>query len=79
MAVPEIIPLHLLSAGQSGRVVDVEGDPHLVHRLGEMGLRQGAPVVMVRAGQPCIIGLGHLRLSYRGSEEALVLVEVGSQ
>jgi Fe2+ transport system protein FeoA len=74
--VSHIVPLHLLAAGESGSICEIGGNAHLVRRLDEMGLRSGAAVRMVQPGHPCIVALDHQRLSFRGDDEAIVLVEV---
>ncbi len=71
-----LVPLELLSAGEHGRIHDLDGSPELVHRLEEMGLRVGAQVTMVQPGSPCILAVGHHRFSLRIDEDAAVLVEV---
>src|SRR4051812_25122220 len=53
----QVIPLSLLSAGQTARVDAVLGGGDLLQRLRELGLRDGAEVRMVRSGSPCIIRL----------------------
>lgn len=73
---PHIVPLHLLKPGETGNICDVDGNVHLVRRLGEMGLRSGVAVRMVQPGEPCIVALNHQRLSFRGEDDAVVLVEV---
>ncbi len=73
----QIIPLELLSPGEAGRVIEVDGQQALVCRLAEMGLREGADVTMIKPGQPCIVALGNHRLSFRGEDAAVVMVEVG--
>jgi ferrous iron transport protein A len=72
----EQIPMLLLQPGQSGLVCDVVGDSQLVHRLREMGLYGGVEVKMIRAGSPCIIGLGRQRLGIRVDELASILVRI---
>jgi ferrous iron transport protein A len=72
----EIVPMSLLNRGESGCVHDIAGESQLVRRLDEMGLRTGVTVRMVQPGKPCIVALDHQRLSFRGEDEALVLVEV---
>ena len=72
----EVVPLDLLNAGETGCVVDVSGSASLVARLEEMGLHTGVQIRMVQPGSPCIIALADQRLSLRGEEETLVLVEV---
>ncbi|HEY2253499.1 MAG TPA: FeoA family protein [Planctomycetaceae bacterium] len=72
----QILPMQLLNPGETGCITDVEGDTHLVRRLGEMGLRAGVEVRMVQPGSPCIVAFDHQRLTFRGDDEAVVLVEV---
>lgn len=74
--VSSVVPLHLLRPNESGSVLEVTGNRRLVQRLDEMGLRAGVHVRMVQPGHPCIVALDHQRLSFRGEEDAIVLVEV---
>ena len=74
----QVLPLQLLSTGESGHVLDVAGSERLVSRLAEMGFHKGARIRMVQPGEPCIVALDHQRLSFRGEENATVLVEVSS-
>jgi ferrous iron transport protein A len=71
-----IVPLHLLRPGESGAILEIEGETQLVRRLDEMGLRAGVQVRMVQPGHPCIVAFEHQRLSFRGEDSAVVLVEV---
>ena len=71
-----LVPLELLRTGEQGRISTLEGSADFVHRLQEMGLREGAVVEMVRPGSPCILAIDHQRLSLRLDEAATVLVEV---
>ena len=71
------IPLGLLPAGESATVVDIDGQPDLVVRLHEMGVRPGCHIRMVRNGTACIVAIGNHRFGFRGGEAAFVLVEVG--
>ena len=71
-----LVPLELLTAGEHGRINELDGSPEFVHRLEEMGLRVGALVCMVQPGSPCILAVGHQRFSLRIDESAIVLVEV---
>jgi ferrous iron transport protein A len=75
-AAVQIVPLDLLNAGENARIVQIDGDPTLVTRLHEMGLHDGVGIRMVQPGQPCIIAVGHHRLSFRGDEAAVILVEI---
>ena len=72
---PQIIPLDFLSAGQAGRVVDVDGEQEFVMRLCEVGLRPGVDVQVLQPGNPCIVSVGGSRLSLRGDRLAAVMVE----
>lgn len=75
----QVLPLQMLGTGEAGRVTDVAGNDRLVSRLAEMGLRAGVHVRMLQPGEPCIVALDHQRLSLRGEEEALVLVELSCE
>lgn len=74
---PQIVPLDLLTAGEHGRILEVDGRPEVVVRLEEMGLHAGAPVRMLQPGSPCILAINNHRLSFRGEESASILVEIG--
>lgn len=72
----QILPMQFLTPGETGCVLEVEGEKNLIRRLDEMGLRAGVEVRMVQPGLPCIVALDQQRLSFRGEEDAVVLVEV---
>lgn len=74
-----IIPLESLQPDELGRICDIDGDPALVHRLEEMGVRAGAQVRMLRSGEPCIVYVNHHRLSLRVGGQISILVEVAPQ
>ncbi|MBI3863590.1 MAG: FeoA domain-containing protein [Planctomycetia bacterium] len=71
--------MQYLSPGETGCIMEIDGDNGLIRRLDEMGLRTGVEVRMVQPGTPCIVALNHQRLSFRGEEDAVVLVEVDRQ
>ncbi len=71
------IPIELLRSGEQGRVIEIDGDQSLVHRLAEMGLCVGQTVRMVRPGSPCILAVDHQRISFRGEQAGAVVVEPG--
>jgi Fe2+ transport system protein FeoA len=75
----QVMPLDQLAPGESGTILGVEGQPDHVHRLGEMGLRAGRSVRMVRSGGACIVAIGNHRFGFRGADAALILVEVGQR
>ncbi len=70
----ELIPLRCLKSGQTGEVGQVLGDPQQVHRLQELGLRQGIMVEVLQAGSPCIIRTAGSKLCFRSSEALNVLI-----
>lgn len=73
----DLIPLRMLQPGQSARIGQIMGDPQQVHRLEELGLRQGTQVQMVQAGSPCIIQLAGHKLCFRQNEALNVFVQPG--
>ena len=75
--VNELIPLNLLAPGQLAHVGHVSGQPDLIHRLEELGLRGGVTIEMVQAGSPCIIRLAGQKLCFRADELLRVLVRRG--
>lgn len=70
----KVIPLSRLGAGQRARIDGVKGPIEWVHRLRELGFRDGAEVRMVRQGSPCMIRLGLQTLAIRADETTSVLV-----
>jgi ferrous iron transport protein A len=74
----DLIPLSLLTSGQSANVGKVTGRPDQVHRLEELGLRGGATIEMVQSGSPCIIRLAGQKLCFRADELLRVLVRRGA-
>jgi Fe2+ transport system protein FeoA len=73
----DLVPIHHLPVGNSGRVMHILGCPEQVQRVKEMGIRDGAEIQMVRAGIPCIIRAGMQTLCVRGSDLLNVLVQPG--
>jgi len=69
------LPLDLLSRNERAEIVQIDGPADDVHRLDEMGLRPGVVVRVVSAGSPCILALGDIRLSFRASDDSVVLVQ----
>jgi len=74
LAANELILLGLLSAGQTATVETVLGGIDDVHRLQEIGLRDGATVQMLQPGNPCLVRLGGQKLGIRTDAMATVLV-----
>ena len=77
-SVHDLIPLNLLTSGESASVDQVLGQPDQVHRLEELGLRGGANIEMVQTGSPCIIRLAGQKLCFRADELLSVLVRRGA-
>jgi Fe2+ transport system protein FeoA len=75
--VGELIPLGLLNRGQLGEIGQLVGDVGDVHRLSELGLRQGVRVRMVQPGSPCIVQLEGQRLCFRDGDSLSVFVRAG--
>lgn len=69
-----LLPLEYLRPGEWAEVCELDGEPDWVGRLGELGLRVGCRVRMVRGGSPCLLEVGGGRLSLRGEQVARVLV-----
>lgn len=65
-------------AGQKGRIDQVLGDVDQVHRLRELGLRDGVEIEMLQPGSPCIVRLAGHKLCFRGNEATNVLVRAGA-
>ena len=73
----ESIPLESLEAGRTAAVTAIVGQRDTIHRLKEIGLREGAEVEMIKSGTPCIVRLDGQRLCLRGDELLRVLVRPG--
>ncbi len=74
----DLIPLHLLPAGQFARIDQLVGQSDEVHRLEELGLRRGTEVEMVQPGSPCIVNLAGSKLCIRDANLFQVLVRQGA-
>ncbi len=70
----QIMVLGLLAAGQVGVVDSVLGASDEMHRLRELGLRDGVTVEMIQPGSTCLVRLGGQKLGIRS--EALFCVMV---
>lgn len=74
-AMHPFLPLSLLKCGESAVIRHVAGADDHVHRLHEMGLRDGAPVEMLQSGTPCIVRIAGHKLCFRDDDLTRVLVE----
>lgn len=66
----------LVPDGQAAAVEQILGMPEQIHRLHELGLRDGATIEMIRRGSPCIIRLAGQRLCFRSDEAISVMVRL---
>ncbi|MGD9497660.1 MAG: ferrous iron transport protein A [Armatimonadota bacterium] len=60
-----VLPLHMMSAGESGEIVDVRGGHGVVRRLTEMGPVPGARLRVVSGADSCgalIVRIGDIKL-----------------
>ena len=69
-----LMPLDLLRAGEWAEVEDVSGQPALVGRLAELGIRQGCRLQVVQPGCPCLLEIGGCKLCLRSGECSQILV-----
>ncbi len=76
-ALDELIPLQMMLPGQRGRIDSVIGREDDVHRLHEMGLRNGRRIEMVQCGSPCIVRLDGHAICFRADDLLQVLVRTG--
>lgn len=74
MSTDLLLPLECLRPGEWGEVCDVSGEPSWVGRLGELGIRVGIHLQMLRGGSPCLVQVGGGRLSLRSDQDIQVLV-----
>lgn len=72
----QVVPLDLLRPNESGLIVEMVASDEWLHRLKELGLREGAKVRMVRPGCPCIVAVDGHRFTYRCDPSTLILVEL---
>ena len=70
-----MFPLQNLRSGESGCIVDVDGQRDLVQRLSELGLRTGVTVKLLRSGSPLLIALDGHRMTLRPDDRVTILVE----
>lgn len=69
-----LIPLDMLRPGEWAEVASVTGDAAWVHRLAELGLREGCRLQLVRGGSPCLLRVSECNLCLRGCESSRILV-----
>ena len=72
----DMIPLVHMTTGTKARIGQLVGRPDEVHRLEELGLRNGTVIEMLQNGSPCIIRFDESKLCFRPNEAMGVLVSV---
>jgi Fe2+ transport system protein FeoA len=73
------IPLHLLNRGELAEIDQLVGQVDDVHRLQELGLRNGVCIEMLQPGRPCVIRVGaDQKLCYRQTDASVIMVRPGS-
>jgi ferrous iron transport protein A len=75
----QVCCLSRMTAGQTGRIVTVQGEPQLALRILELGLVCGTPVRLLRAaplGGPIEVEVEGFFLSLRRNEADAITVEV---
>jgi ferrous iron transport protein A len=73
-AAVELVPLELLRPGEHAEVHEVGGEGSWIDRLGELGVRRGIRLKMLRSGSPCLLQIGSSRLSVRIDRAVQILV-----
>ena len=74
MPTQTLLPLEHLGPGEWGDVEHVGGEPSLVGRMAELGLRVGSRLRMLRAGSPCLLDVAGSRLCVRGESTMQIFV-----
>jgi ferrous iron transport protein A len=70
----DVIPITQLRNGEVAEISKILGTPEQVRRLGELGLRGGVRLEIVRSGSPCIVRVAGAKLCIRHNELCHVLV-----
>ena len=75
MTADTLLPLDMLQAGEWADVAEVVGEPGMVCRMAELGVRIGCRLQMLQGGSPCLLQVGACRLSLRGECAMQILVK----
>jgi ferrous iron transport protein A len=68
------MPLECLAPGDCAVVEDVQGEPHWVGRMAELGIRNGCQLQVLQPGSPCLLQISGCRLCLRGADGCHILV-----
>jgi Fe2+ transport system protein FeoA len=64
-----------LGSGDRGIVISLDGNPHDVARLSEIGFRRGVEFTLVRSGSTAIVRIHHQSLCVRFTPDLSVQVQ----
>jgi Fe2+ transport system protein FeoA len=70
-----MIALSSVRPGSSVRVLKLDGQPDLCHRLREMGFTENSVVRCLQSGPSCICQIQHARVGLSGQLAGQILVE----
>ena len=79
---PETQTLNEIPKGETARVLEVVGDDPIARRLGDLGIREGMDIEVLRRapmGDPTVYELCNYQLCLRRSESARVQVRALSE
>ncbi len=68
------IPVEYLSQDSLGVVVDVAGEGQNIHRLEEMGIRNGCRIRMLCPGETCLLAIDGKKMCVRLGSVAEIMV-----
>jgi ferrous iron transport protein A len=74
------VPLSRLEAGQSGKIVQIQGGPGMINRLSALGIRPGKRVTKVSSmfmRGPVTIQVGNAQVAIGFGMAKRILVELG--
>jgi ferrous iron transport protein A len=69
-----LLPLDCLHSGEWGEIAEVTGEPRLLGRLSELGVRAGCLLKVLQPGSPCLLELSGCRLSLRTDDAMHIYV-----
>jgi ferrous iron transport protein A len=74
------VPLSRLAAGQSGKIVQIQGGPGMINRLSALGIRPGKRVTKISSmfmRGPVTIQVGNAQVAIGFGMARRILVELG--
>ena len=71
----QVLPISMLRRHEMAKVVELTGEDCCVHRLEEIGFREGVMICMLNPGAPSIIGMEGRRISLRVDCDTEIFVE----